>query len=286
LQVQSKRHQRGEICHFLVRRNPNYLQRNTMLLPAIAEKASYQLITDVNLSTMSLPVMAVAGTRRRATICASTLKKPTSLTSTVNAPGDDSSLTVSPTYENINVTENLRMARKSLLLNFDSVREKSTCPKCGTHITLFCEHCDAIDDNNNNAVSPVQPKPDIVETYNYRAQRSQQRHSMDQSRTFTSLSTASSYCPVYNIREIRTPAAHSFSAFGVDKCLMNMDHLEQFYAFDLINQSDAINRNHQRHQQQQSQPTHKINGSRRNSLVITEAVNTNPKQGVGNFVYI
>jgi hypothetical protein len=234
--------------------------------------------------------MAVTSSRRRATICGSSMKKPTNLLSTVVDHISPATRSTCPTYENINVKDNLRVAaRKSLLINFENTNNREQCAQCRNTFKL-CDLCDNVKNNNDNphrqhqqlhnkTKMVVDNRRDIVETYNH-VQLQNQRHNnnglVEHGRTLSS-----SYNPVYNIREIRT-SAHSFSAFGVDKKFMNIEHFEQIYAFDIINNNEII----------RSRSNNKMNGttslcgSRRNSLVIAEAVNTNPKQGVGNFVYI
>jgi hypothetical protein len=64
------------------------------------------------------------------------------------------------------------------------------------------------------------------------------------------VSTTSSYSPVYNIREIRT-VQNSFSTFGSDKKLIDLERI-----------------------------------NRRHSVAVDELVNSHPSRGIGNYVYI
>jgi hypothetical protein len=78
--------------------------------------------------------------------------------------------------------------------------------------------------------------------------------------TITSTSS-SSYSPVYNIREIRT-SQHSFSSFGNDKQLIDLDT----NATTTTSNLSFI--------------------SRRHSVAVDEIVNAHPPRRVGNFVYV
>ncbi|XP_052837307.1 uncharacterized protein LOC128253148 isoform X2 [Drosophila gunungcola] len=90
-----------------------------------------------------------------------------------------------------------------------------------------------------------------------------------------SVSPARAYSPVYNIREIRT-ASHSFSSLGKDKKLLDIHMNARFAAAGVYGRLVPV-------AEAEAQDP---NGKAPKAKLAAEAVNNNPAQGLGHFVYL
>lgn len=238
MRAQQQRTQRGEQCHFIVRKNPHFIarqRRQSLLLSPIVETHKS--------TTMATATATVTG-------------NPTKLMENEVLNGgnrytDDnnngtgiavfhkncvrelnySRLTRVPTTEHLNETHDDDAIQNSCTSN--------SFIKTAASITN-------INNNNNNTVAVTAPTVVTTTTPN-----------------------TSTYCPVYNIREIRT-VCNSFSALGIDKKLWDLDCKPSSSLASMT----AASR-------------HSVAGVTATSMnIVREAVNNNPAKGYGSYVYI
>lgn len=210
MRAQQLRKQKGESCHFLVRRNPNYPKRK-QLLPPIIEKTS---------SMSSINSITSSGESNRST----------------------DSFEMTP-------TDHL----------WTKITEFGGCQLCHNEYKS-CEFCNDVGDQGvairaNNSTSLQDAL--MTANNNNNSTIAVNRNTMNM------IKSTSSYNPVYNIREIRS-ACHSFSAFGKDRHLIDIERLP----FNMSGFNKTTNRN------------------KTQSDLIVERVNNDPSKGFGNFVYI
>lgn len=210
LRAQIQRTQKGEKCHFLVRKNPHYPRRKQILPPIIEQQNAAATHSLNNLSTTNGAIV---------------VSSPTYTTTNAN-----------DIFEQYN---NDRCSNNSC--NNSSYQEE-ICKMCKNSFKS-CEFC------NKNVTRKLS------------------------TRSMSMISSpASSYNPVYNIREIRT-VCNSFSSLGIDKKLLEVEN----------NNNNNSNNNNNHNGGSKIMVTN--NGNNHNNIVI-EAVNNNPSKGYGNFVYI
>uniref|UniRef100_A0A1B0BLU3 Ras-associating domain-containing protein n=1 Tax=Glossina palpalis gambiensis TaxID=67801 RepID=A0A1B0BLU3_9MUSC len=263
LRAQAKRAERGEICHFLVRRNPNYLRRRQILttldevvknytscpsksfdtdssLGSLDESTS---LLDVSIESLSDDMQSLM-TSSEEEDCASSISgsSDTSNEAMHNVQRTPSTLTVIP-------------------------KTRDICTKCHNSY----KSCDACFKN------PADPN------------NSERQASI-------------SYNPVYNIREIRS-TPHSFSPLGSDKKYLDFESSayleanyhrgsEKFYRTDsrTIGGSrmilDATNP-YETLDETNDNITLKPEVAKTQTMTLLgEEVNNNPAKGLGHFIYI
>lgn len=188
LRALQQRTQKGETCHFLVRRNPNYPRRR-QILPPINETGN---ISASSCASIASTVVETGGGGSEEAAAAARVKPQKEEEDREQRKEEDCS------------AWNERRRR----LDFD---RSVVCNKC-RNTFKSCEFC-----------QQQRPKAD--------GQQQQQGHDRSgESRKLimnsTRLETATTYNPVYNIREIRT-VCHSFSSLGIDKKLLDIQISQQ-----------------------------------------------------------
>ena len=257
LRAQIQRNQKGENCHFLVRRIRN-LSRRALKLDEESEPKTSS--TKVNYS--------LSFTR-------SSLPQPSIEESSESSTTEITKTSSSPTATNNSPTNSLS---PSSIAVFKSKFTK--LESCLGKLTLRCENNggsgESGTDINGNVILPQKCQCNLS-THQQTLQhcihctrkssnllRGFQGTAKSTTKPSTSIITndksmsASSYSPVYNVREIRT-VGNSFSSLGSDKKLMEIDALS-------VAASAAI--------------------SRRHSVAVDEIVNSHPSMGIGNYIYI
>lgn len=207
LRAQVQRNQKGENCHFLVRRIRN-LSRRVLTLDTNepSAKANYTMtLTPSSPSTDKVKPLESSSP---------TAATPTEITKTLSSPSSSSTFSSSP----------------SSIAVFKSKFTK--LESCLCKLTLRNDDVDV----NGNVVSPQKcqcnSSPKIQHCIHCN------RKSSNSSSSAVDKSTSSnSYNPVYNIRAIRT-VGNSFSSLGSDKKLMEMG------AVSVVASSSAISRRH------------------------------------------
>jgi hypothetical protein len=327
LQAQVKRKQRGEVSHFLVRRNPNYPRRR-QLLPSILEKSCSNLTGDsppkhnfTNLSSLSLPIAAAAAAATLSSSFSSSVATTTTATTITTQPPKaiamrtfmfndvnivkssslDSCQTcgnhkidgvvseVEKYFSEININKFTMEASKAIVFNNnnnnnnnnDSINSSTKpnnskiCSKCKNSFRS-CEFCM----KNFDGTLAIQPS---MENYNNHSNNSK----YDNHNNITSSISSMAYNPVYNVREIKT---NGTAAFGVGSKSIDGEKNLSMVSLGSDDGNAVFYRNKQNVKGKRlslnlSSGSSSKSNSRRNSLVC-EAVNTNPAQGVGNFIYI
>lgn len=254
LRAQQQRVQKGEKCHFIVRKNPHYPRRR-QLLPPIIETKSIINGTGTNNDTNHNQNHNDA------------LKIFNMGTETTN---DD-------------VDENANSQRYiSLYAN----ETPQICKMCRNNFRS-CEFC------NKNVAKKLSTRLTRMPTTDNLLGVSDT--SIDTSTTTMHTMT---YNPVYNIREIRT-VCNSFSSFGIDKKLLDVDR-HNIKTITLPNNittaaaaaaavisscsnisSSSINNNTNSLINSQSTLNTTVTTS-----IVQEAVNNNPAKGYGSYIYI
>lgn len=225
LRAQAQRNQKGENCHFLVRRIRNLSRRVLKLDEPDSRivKASYSM------------------TLTPSTVDAKPLETTTGITKTSASP--PSSIAVFKSkftkLESCLCKLTLRSDNDGVDVNGNVILPQ----KCQCNLSPPIQHCIHCTRKSTN---PLRGFNDSM------------RLARPSSIKTTAADRASTYNPVYNIREIRT-SGNSFSSLGSDKKLMEVDALS-------IAASSAI--------------------SRRHSVAVDEIVNTHPSMGIGNYIYI
>lgn len=226
-----KRHQRGEVSHFLVRRNPNYPRRR-QLLPSINEKHA----TSATNSIQSLNSLTT--------------------TTTIVTPSDiskckEETCKLCPCASNGNGTI-VDITGKELI----DLKKNDVCLKCKNNFKS-CDFCNKTVNGNKMITEKFQSPPSQP--------------------TPPSANQTTTYNPVYNIREIRS-VCHSFSAFGIDKKLMEVERNNN------SNNHNHISKMNNRH----SFCSTNINQNSSNGGGYTkpDELSQNSTKGLGNFIYI
>lgn len=185
LLTQLQRNQKGENCHFLVRRNPNFSRR---LLMALNEQASKNHRYSLALPSPTEIIPTFAET------APCTPSDSSILTKDLN--NNVSSLVKSASFDaccKSLFTPKDKKPEPSIISSFQALslsRRNSMAAKRPTELNL---HAPALPAKPKLPMSPLPASP-----------------------------SSSSYSPVYNIREIRT-GCHSFSSLGNDKKLLDIE---------------------------------------------------------------
>ncbi|XP_041777654.1 uncharacterized protein LOC121596622 [Anopheles merus] len=308
LKTQLQRQQKGEIMHFLVRRNPNYPRRR-QLLATIAESKHFILNTSLDSSNASHPAahhhlhhhqqqqqhhhhhlhhhrlslhsgsfsLGPSGTPTNTFIS----DIVDGLSSLNDLPAEAKSLRLKETTTFCPVSLDDSAASTDSNDSNDSTESSSSC----SSFSSLSSDSSFEEPEKSSAAgvndTPVLPPPPEVKSKNS-AQHQQPPPRPAKSSTMlaalarpTSLLPAStlaapSYNPVYNIREIRS-ISQSFAALAIDKKL----------ADNIRSSAGGVKAPNTA----EGGPTRgSISSS--NGALLKEIVNTDPAKGVGNFVYI
>ncbi|CRL00428.1 CLUMA_CG013694, isoform A [Clunio marinus] len=208
LRAQIQRNQKGENCHFLVRRIRN-LSRRTIKLE------DTEALTKLNYSMTLIP-----STPTEMSQTVTDIKPLECLTENTKA---SSSSTSSPSSSS---------STPSSIAVFKS--KFSKLESCLCKLSLRCDYNDEVD-VNGNVVSPQKfqrnSSPPIQHCIHCKRKSSIMlkgfheplKHNPSTSaKKDDKSSTSSTYNPVYNVREIRS-VGNSFSSLGIDKKLMELD---------------------------------------------------------------
>lgn len=234
LRAQQQRTQRGEQCHFIVRKNPHFLarqRRQSLLLAPIVE-------THKSTAMPKAMVNENSNGNRYADV-----------------DGNNNGIGSTAVFHKNCVRE----------LNYSRLTRVPTTD----HLNEFQSHDDdAIQQQQHNCTSSsfITAAAAAAATSTAVATAA----TVTNTTTPTSAPTAATtYCPVYNIREIRT-VCNSFSALGIDKKLWDLDCKPSSSLASMT----AANR-------------HSVAGVTTTSMnIVREAVNNNPAKGYGSYVYI
>ncbi|XP_030377565.1 uncharacterized protein LOC115626354 [Scaptodrosophila lebanonensis] len=260
LRAQIERMKRGESCHFLVRRNPNYARRRQLLAnlneainksfesegnaPAVNAAEDTNSLLDLSIESLSDDLHSL-------------------LTTSSSSSGSSSGSSLDDDAEEDECASSSGSSDNSTECATSGLRRAVVvCPKC-RNTFKSCEFCkqnssaligtQAPATTTGSSVSPLANSP-----------------------------PARAYSPVYNIREIRT-ASHSFSSLGKDKKLLDI-HINARYAPSAAVYSRLLP------VAEVEAPPLDINGNAATSQTTTplsaEAVNNNPAKGLGHFVYL
>lgn len=279
LRAQAERMKRGETCHFLVRRNPNYPRRRQLLTSlneyttndanCSADSDQLQLL---DMSTDSIPEAGDDKTTKTAPSTATTTTSTAaSQRASTNAQKDIDAHSITSSSSKSSFSSSSSSASSSSSSSSTSTSlSQIDCKKCRNSFKS-CEFC-----HKNTAL--------------IQAQRQLQLQT---------------YSPVYNIREIRT-VGHSFSSLGNDKKLLDI-HLNGRFETRLPPpvpkkpQGIRPQSMHLRHSATRSDTNDTTtststgtgtssatsNGSTTSMTPLSEeVVNNDPPKGVGHFVYI
>lgn len=247
MRAQQQRTQRGEQCHFIVRKNPHFIarqQRQSLLLSPIVE------------------------THKSTTLASTVSGKPKSMlneTSNVNryANVDGNNNGTGPVVFHKNCVRELNYSRLTRVPTTD-------------HLNEFQSHDDDVIQNNCTSNSFITAAASVTNTSTTNTATAGTSIAVNNNTSITTTpisttatTTTTTYCPVYNIREIRT-VCNSFSALGIDKKLWDLDYKPS----STLASMTAANR-------------HSVAGVTTASMnIVREAVNNNPAKGYGSYVYI
>lgn len=289
MRAQNERCKRGETCHFLVRRNPNYARRRQILNALDEVEQAY-----------------AASTSSSANGTCSSSNKSFDADCSMNSLDDSSSLldisieTLSDDLQSLMTSDEDDECASSTSGSSDTSSEGSSSirrtpstltviPKPAT--AELCSHC-------HNSYKSC----DFCHNSNPSALLAHNSSSVS-SKASPALPT--SYSPVYNIREIRT-ATHSFSCLGNDKKLLEIElngrfdpstcrprpqsvYMSRAVPRMILDATSATETTPAVTLMQQ----HDVNGNHavvKASTITTtlggEEVNNNPAKGLGHFVYI
>ncbi|CAO1351227.1 unnamed protein product [Diamesa hyperborea] len=276
LSTQLQRNQKGENCHFLVRRNPNFSRRLLMSLnDQSTVKYRYSLaipslsITDdTKSSTTSIIINDMKSATAAAAVAASTTTKDINNNNNIlnNTSKADTKNTLLPKSSSFDCYKNsTRTANDNIITNNNittnntpTTTNKSSMSNSSSSSSLL--HCQCI--INHHVCNACNRKTVIKNFQELTLSTTSTTLSISKippTSAFTKQPASSSYNPVYNIREIRTNG-NSFSSLGSDKKIMDID----------ISSGQSM----------------RTITNRRHSMAVDEAVNSNPSLGIGNFVYI
>lgn len=272
LRAQLQRVQKGEQCHFLVRKNPHYPRRKLQLTPIIeASKLSAhnlhlhnQQLSLVTTPTKEPPTDAPAD---GCTKCV--LINNNNNTSTIN--NNNNSTTINnnnntTTINNNNQTSNNTSATESTPTPA-AVEVTQTPPRYISPYTSFSP----ITSSTTAAIGP--------DTYckmcrnNFRSCEFCNKNVTTKlstrlpGATGTLIGTTTTYNPVYNIREIRS-VCNSFASINIDKKIAeNTERAAKALSFSGSLMNSTLS-------------------TANNTSIVQEVVNNNPAKGYGSYVYI
>ncbi|XP_050077514.1 uncharacterized protein LOC126564495 [Anopheles maculipalpis] len=305
LKTQLQRQQKGEIMHFLVRRNPNYPRRR-QLLATIAESKHFILNSSLDSANAQHPTPGMHHLHQQPHHHHLHHHHRLSLHSgsfSLGPTGTPTNTFISDIVDGLSSLNDLPAEAKSLRLkesnsfrpaslddsatstdSTDSTESSSSSSSCSSFSSLSSDSSFEEPDQPSNegdvtTMSSCHAAPPEVKCKNSAQHQQPPPRPAKSSSMLAALSrpsllpastlAAPSYSPVYNIREIRT-VSQSFSALGIDKKLA-----------DIRNSTSSCNSN-------SGVKTNTTNESSavRTSALLKEMVNTDPAKGVGNFVYI
>lgn len=194
LRAQSQRTQRGEICHFLVRHNPNYLRRKQLSI--------------VDDDTSSSIVIKSNRTNNSNKIGAKVLLPEFSQSIVIESTTKETTKCLMPNMNNNNGKE-LKCSTESLgHMNGEIIQSGPVEP---------CNEC-------TTATASLERTSANRQTFILRKSATKCQRLMCKSCELCRDSGIDvAYSPVYNIREIRTVKGALFSSFGSDKKHIDMD---------------------------------------------------------------
>lgn len=287
MRAQAERAKRGETCHFLVRRNPNYARRRQILNALDEVVKTYGSST----STTTAPNHPNKSYDNDSSLCS--LDDSSSLLDvSIDSLSDDMQSLMTSDDECASSTSGSSDSSSEGCSSITRTPSTLTIVKQPIDMCVHCQNnyksCDFCHKNPNMNLLLRSPKCSNA-TFN--------------NNTSTSTTNLPTYSPVYNIREIRT-ASHSFSFLGNDKKLLDIELNGRFEApaNRLRPQSvymgrtlprmilDATSTYETTSADELLTPdvngNHKVSSSPETSNVAGEAVNNNPAKGLGHFVYI
>lgn len=274
LSTQLQRNQKGENCHFLVRRNPNFSRRLLMSLNEQSTvKYRYSLaipsssVTDDTKSSTTSIIINDMKTAAAAAVVATTIttkdinnNNNNILNNTFKADTKNTLLPKSSSFDCYK--HSTRTANDNIITNNNITTNTTTTTNSMSNSSSSSSllHCQCI---INHHVCNACNRQNVIKSFQELTLSTTSTtlsiSKIPPTTAFTKLPASSSYNPVYNIREIRT-VGNSFSSLGSDKKKMDID-LSSVQSMRTIT-------------------------NRRHSMAVDEAVNSNPSLGIGNFVYI
>lgn len=302
LRAQAERAKRGETCHFLVRRNPNYSRRR-QILNALDEVVKTYNSTSTNSSSSA----SNNNQPYDADISTCSLEDNSSLLddsmdsisedlqSLMTSDDDCASSTSGSSDTSSDGSCSIRRTPSTLTI------AKQPLVLMPTMATNVCNHCQ----NNYKSCDFCHKNPNmnmLLRTPSYNSKTTSLSPTITTT-TATTNTTLPTYSPVYNIREIRT-ATHSFSFLGNDKKLLDIELngrleasscrlrpqsvymarsmprmiLDATSAYETTSADEFLS--------QDINGNHKISNSTEATTLAGEAVNNDPSKGLGHFVYI
>ncbi|XP_037819896.1 uncharacterized protein LOC119609256 isoform X2 [Lucilia sericata] len=297
LRAQAERAKRGETCHFLVRRNPNYARRRQILNALDEVVKTYNTASSTSTSAQHNKSFDTDSS-----LCS--LDDSSSLLDvSMDSLSDDlQSLMTSDDDECASSTSGSSDTSSEGSNSIRRTPSTLTMVKQPSEVCLHCQNnyksCDFCHKNPNMNMLMRTPS-----SLHNNAKSNNSLFNTSSSSTSSSSSTLPTYSPVYNIREIRT-ATHSFSFLGNDKKLLDIELNGRFdaTACRLRPQSVYMGRTLPRMimdatstyettsadelLSQDINGNHKVSTASESSTVAAEAVNNNPAKGLGHFVYI
>uniref|UniRef100_A0A0A1WWD2 Uncharacterized protein n=1 Tax=Zeugodacus cucurbitae TaxID=28588 RepID=A0A0A1WWD2_ZEUCU len=289
---------RGETCHFLVRRNPNYSRRRQLLATLNGLTSSSTNNTNSNKSfDANSTVSSLEDDSSLLDISIESLTDDIHSLMASDEDEDGASSTSGSSDTSSEGSTGMRRTPSTLSVVPLQPQLKSkaaasdVCPKC-RNTFKSCEFCH----KNSSMILQLQRSNSTSSGSSCSTTKTLQMH-------------LPSYSPVYNIREIRT-ATHSFSALGNDKKLLDIQLNGRFdtsACTRLRPQSVCVTRSTRMltegngnsnavESATSAQSTNDLNGnnvvaaassmSAAASTVGGEMVNNHPAKGVGHFVYL
>lgn len=248
LRAQAERMRRGESCHFLVRRTPNYARRRQLL-------ANLNEAINQSYESSSTTTMTQVGAADRV------------------EDADAASLLELSLESELSLSEDLRSCSSS-----EDAEDEDECASSSG----------SSDNSTECALRRdfFQPRATPTPTATPSAQANSPSNNNSRSCSSSPSSPPTrAYSPVYNIREIRT-STHSFSSLGKDKKLLDI-HMNARYApagvytrLLPVAEVDILDVNGN------SNGTTTTTTTTSTSSLSSEAVNNNPAKGLGHFVYL
>lgn len=246
LRAQQQRTQRGEQCHFIVRKNPHFIarqRRQSLLLSPIVE---------THKSTALATAAIVTGQ--------STKLMENEHLNDGNRYTDDNNNGTGLAVFHKNCVRELNYSRLTRVPTTDHLNEcqphdddaiENSCTS-----NSFIKTATTSITNANTSTNIVATAPTVVTGIT----------------PIATAATTTTYCPVYSIREIRT-ACNSFSALSIDKKLWDLDCKPSSSLASMT----AANRH---------SVAGVTTTTTASMNIVREAVNNNPAKGYGSYVYI
>lgn len=211
LRAQSERMRRGESCHFLVRRNPNYNRRRQLLATlnglsssgginnksfnantTVSSLEDDSSLLDISIESLTDDLHSLMASDEDEDGASST-----SGSSDTSSEGSTGTRRTPSTLSVVPIQAKLKPKAVAVAVAAD------VCPKC-RNTFKSCEFCH----KNSSMMLQLQRSNSTLSSSSCSTTKTLQMH-------------LPSYSPVYNIREIRT-VSHSFSALGNDKKLLDI----------------------------------------------------------------